>query len=97
MHIIELLGLSAAIPDALRTPSPRVVRVADQNGYPSCRPRGRTRSTISRESLNLPTTAVREGHALAAQLWEPFLSHQVDHQMWLPDQRQWTALPMYVQ
>jgi len=47
--------------------------------------------SIARESVNLPTTDVREGHALAAQLWDPFLSYQVVHQMWLPDQRQWSA------
>jgi len=45
------------------------------------------------EAVNLPTTALREGHALAAQFWDPFLANRAVHQIWLPDRRRWGASP----
>lgn len=49
--------------------------------------------SIAAEAVNLPTTELGEGHALAAQFWDPFLANQVAHQIWLPDQRRWSAAP----
>ncbi len=48
-------------------------------------------ASIAVEAVNLPTTDLREGHALAAQLWDPFLADRAVHHIWLPDQRQWST------
>jgi hypothetical protein len=47
-------------------------------------------ATIAAEVANLPPTNLREGHALAAQFWGPFLSRGAVHQVWLPPDRRWS-------
>ncbi len=46
---------------------------------------------IAAEMANLPATGLREGHALAADFWDPFLAKRAGHQVWLPDQRRWST------
>lgn len=50
-------------------------------------------AAIATEAMNLPTTDLWEGHALAAQFWDPFLVDRAVHQLWLPDQRRWSTPP----
>ena len=50
-------------------------------------------TSIATEVVNLPTTDLWEGHALAAQFWDPFLANRPVHQIWLPEQRWWSASP----
>jgi hypothetical protein len=50
-------------------------------------------AAIAAEAVNLPTTDLRGGYALAAQFWDPFLSNGAVHQIWLPDQRRWNPAP----
>jgi predicted nucleotidyltransferase component of viral defense system len=46
---------------------------------------------IAAEAMILPTTDLWEGHGLAAQLWDPFLTSPTVHQIWLPDSRRWST------
>ena len=48
---------------------------------------------IAAEASNLPTIALIEAHALAAGLWDPFLTNHVAGQTWLPAQRLWRPAP----
>jgi predicted nucleotidyltransferase component of viral defense system len=48
-------------------------------------------ASLAAEAVNLPTTDLREGHALAARFWDPFLANRAAHQIWLPDRRRWSA------
>jgi hypothetical protein len=41
-------------------------------------------AVIAAEAVNLPATDLREGHALAAQFWDPFLSGAAARQVWCP-------------
>lgn len=50
-------------------------------------------AVIAAEAVNLLTTDLREGHALAVRFWDPFLSNGAVHQIWLPDQRRWSRPP----
>jgi hypothetical protein len=50
-------------------------------------------TTIAAQVETLPATDLWAGHALAAQLWDPFLAHHAGHQIWLPDRRWWSASP----
>lgn len=45
---------------------------------------------IATEATNLPTTDLREGHALAVLFWDPFLSNLDMKQTWLPDEKRWS-------
>jgi len=47
-------------------------------------------AAIALEAVNLPTTDLWEGHAIAAQFWNPFLLDSAVHQIWFPDQRRWS-------
>jgi hypothetical protein len=47
-------------------------------------------AVIAAEAANLPTTDLWEGHALAAQFWDPFLASRAIHRTWLSDQRSWS-------
>jgi hypothetical protein len=48
-------------------------------------------ASIAAEAVYLPTTDLREGYGLAVQVWDPFLADRAVHQLWLPDQRRWSA------
>jgi hypothetical protein len=50
-------------------------------------------AVIAAEAGSLPTTDLWEGHALAAQFWDPFLTNRAIGQVWLPDQRRWSLAP----
>jgi hypothetical protein len=47
-------------------------------------------ATIAAEAVNLSPTHLREGHAVAAKFWGPFLSHGAVHQVWLPREERWS-------
>lgn len=47
-------------------------------------------AVIAAEVAMMPTADLGEGHALAAQFWDPFLSRGDADQIWLPDQRRWS-------
>jgi predicted nucleotidyltransferase component of viral defense system len=48
-------------------------------------------ATIAVEAVNLSTTSLAEGHALAAQFWDPFLGHGAVDGIWHPAQRRWIS------
>lgn len=48
-------------------------------------------AAIAAEAVKLPTTDLREGHALAAKFWDPFLASRAIHQIWLLGQQRWNA------
>lgn len=48
-------------------------------------------AVIAAQTMHLPIADLLEGHALAAQFWDPFLTARADRQTWIPDQRRWTA------
>lgn len=50
-------------------------------------------ASIAAEAVTLPTTDLREGHALVAQFWDPFLARRAVHRLWLPGQRRWSIPP----
>lgn len=45
---------------------------------------------IAAETVNLPTTDLREGYALAAQFWDPFLTNRATSRIWLANQACWS-------
>jgi hypothetical protein len=46
-------------------------------------------ASIAVDVLTLPTTELWEGHAVAAQFWDPFLADRSVKQIWLPEQSRW--------
>jgi hypothetical protein len=48
-------------------------------------------TTLAGQVVSMPTTDLQAGHALAAQLWDPFLAKQAVHQVWLPDRQEWST------
>ncbi len=50
---------------------------------------GKQFATVTREIVGLQVTDLRQGHALAVQFWDPFLSALSTHRIWHPDQRCW--------
>lgn len=47
-------------------------------------------AAITAEAADLPVTNLREGHALAAQFWDPFLADRGAGRVWLPSRRCWS-------
>lgn len=45
---------------------------------------------ITKDVMGLQVTDFQQGHALAVQFWNPFLSNDSVHQIWHPDQRRWS-------
>jgi predicted nucleotidyltransferase component of viral defense system len=45
---------------------------------------------LSEDAALLPTSDLREGYALAARFWDPFLDKDAAGHIWFPDQRIWS-------
>ncbi|MHB0870373.1 MAG: nucleotidyl transferase AbiEii/AbiGii toxin family protein [Chloroflexota bacterium] len=50
---------------------------------------GKPFATLAHDVVGMLVTELRQGHALAVQFWDPFLSKDAIHRVWQPDQRRW--------